>query len=85
MPHSQVARQLGLAIAIRLIATYLPLLLLLVLYLLMIRPMQMMLALALMLLLVNFDVVAHAIVDDANADAKCRMLLAILMVPMLLC
>jgi hypothetical protein len=69
-PHSQVAWQLGLAIAIRSIATCLPQLLLLVFLLLMLMPMPMMLALTPMLLLYAFDAAAHADDDDANADAK---------------
>ena len=70
MPHSQVACQLGLAIAIRSIATCLPPLLLLVLLLLMLMPMLMMLALTLMLLLYAFADAACTATDDANADTK---------------
>ena len=70
MPHSQVAWQLGIAIANRSIATCLPLLLLLVLLLLMLMPMLMMLAMTFMLLLHAYDGVAYADGDDANADAK---------------
>ena len=70
MPHSQVAWQLGMAIAIRSIATCLPMLLLLVLLLLMLMHMLMMLALTLMLLLYAFDAAACAATDNTNADAK---------------
>jgi hypothetical protein len=49
-------------------------------------PMLLMLALTLMLLLDVFYVTAYAAANDANADMqKCRMLLAILMVPMPCC
>ncbi len=68
--HSYVARQLGLAIAIHSIATCLLLLLLLALLLLMHISMLMMLALTPMRLLEAFDVVAYAVVVDANANAK---------------
>jgi hypothetical protein len=70
MPDSQVAWQLGVAIAIRSIATCLPLLLLLVLLHQMLMPMLMELSLTLMLLLYAFDAAAYAAADDANADAK---------------
>ena len=44
----------------------------LVLLMLMLMPMLMMLALTLMLLLDAFYIVAYAVVNDANADAKMR-------------
>jgi hypothetical protein len=71
MPHYHAAWQLGLAIAIRSIATCSPLLLLLVLLLLMLMPMLTMFSLTLMLLLYAFDDAAYAAANDAtNADAK---------------
>ncbi len=70
MPHSQVAWQLGLAIAICSIATCSPLLLPLALLLPMLMPMLMMLAMTLMLLLDASDAAAYAAADDTNADAK---------------
>jgi len=71
MPHSQVAWEIiGMTIAISSIATCLLLVLLLVLLLLMLMPMLIMLALTPMLLIYEFDVVAYAVADDANADAK---------------
>ena len=92
MPHSQVARQLGLAIAIRSIATCLPLLLISVLFLLMLMTMMMlMLALTMIILLDAFDVVAYMPLMTMPTPMKtCRMLLDILMqislmVPMLWC
>ena len=56
---------------------------------LMLMPMSIMRVVTPMLLLDASDVDAYAVVADANANAKtpmqkCRMLLAILMVPMLL-
>ena len=70
MPDSQVAWQLGVAIAIRSIATCLPLVLLLVFLHQMLMPMLIELSLTLMLLLYAFDAAAYAAADDANADAK---------------
>ena len=57
----------------------------LVLKLLMLMPMLMMLALTLLLLPNAFKVVAYVVADDVAAEKKCRMMLAILMVPMLWC